>query len=141
MSKRICPIHGFWEKTDTQRRCPLCSAQAAKRYNALQRDKEAEKFYKSAAWKKVRGIHLARQPLCVECGRPAKIVDHIQEIRDGGAKLSDENLQSMCVACHNAKTAEERKKREGASKKNQTARPRIAPSPKFLQTQISGGTL
>lgn len=42
---------------------------------------------------------------------PAVIVDHIIELADGGDRLSDDNTQSLCHACHNKKTARERKKR------------------------------
>jgi len=33
------------------------------------------------------------------------MVDHIREISDGGAQLDSSNLQSLCSACHAAKTA------------------------------------
>ncbi|MBT3205587.1 MAG: hypothetical protein HOB14_00275 [Gammaproteobacteria bacterium] len=35
-------------------------------------------------------------------------VDHIIEIKDGGSQLDERNLQSLCHACHNAKTSCER---------------------------------
>ncbi|HEH4047605.1 TPA: HNH endonuclease, partial [Campylobacter jejuni] len=38
-----------------------------------------------------------------------KIVDHIIPIKQGGKKLSEENLQSLCLACHNEKTKNELK--------------------------------
>lgn len=67
-------------------------------------------------WERVRAMHLAAEPLCRLCaarGRvtPAVLVDHIVPIRDGGAVLDDRNLQSLCRRCHDAKTAEDMRKR------------------------------
>ena len=66
-----------------------------------------------ARWERLRSMHLAGEPLCRMCGRPAVLVDHITPIRDGGAILDDDNLQSLCRACHDAKTAEDVRKRAG----------------------------
>ena len=71
-------------------------------------------FYRSTAWRKLRAVKLAQQPLCEEClkqGRhtPAQMVDHIRPINKGGAALDLSNLQSLCHACHNSKSARERK--------------------------------
>ena len=69
-----------------------------------------------ARWERVRRMHLAAEPLCRMCheaGRvtPAVLVDHITPIRDGGAILDDSNLQSLCRACHDTKTAEDVRRR------------------------------
>lgn len=42
---------------------------------------------------------------------PATVVDHIIEISDGGKADDINNLQSLCRACHNRKTAKEAVKR------------------------------
>jgi 5-methylcytosine-specific restriction endonuclease McrA len=42
----------------------------------------------------------------------ASLVDHITEIKDGGAALDIANLQSVCQSCHNKKTAAQRAKRK-----------------------------
>lgn len=68
------------------------------------------KFYNSGAWRKTRKAFLLQYPLCKFCqdnGRTtaAKVVDHILEINQGGAKLDWENLQPLCHPCHNSKTA------------------------------------
>jgi 5-methylcytosine-specific restriction protein A len=52
------------------------------------------------------------QPLCVLClGREryvqATVVDHVLPIKDGGERFESCNLQSLCVSCHNRKTAHE----------------------------------
>ncbi len=111
MSKRLCPIHGVWEKTGTAKRCPQCSKQSQKNYDDFRRDKTLTKFYASPEWRKLRKLQLTQDPLCVICGRPATVADHIQEIKDGGCKLCIENLQSLCNGCHTSKTAKAKKKR------------------------------
>ena len=75
------------------------------------------KFYGSNQWKKIRAMHIAEHPLCEECLKhgflvPARIVDHIHEIKDGGSMTDFDNLQSLCQACHSKKTQEEKEKRE-----------------------------
>ncbi len=109
--KRICPIHGVWEKNSPRGRCPKCSKQTQKDYDTNKRDKGLTKFYASGQWRKLRALKLKRNPLCVKCGRPATVADHIIEIKDGGCKLCIDNLQSMCNGCHTSKTAAEKKKR------------------------------
>jgi 5-methylcytosine-specific restriction protein A len=65
-------------------------------------------------WEKVRRMHLANEPLCRMCGRLADLVDHIQPIRDGGERLDDANLQSLCRSCHDRKTGDDvRRRRAG----------------------------
>lgn len=139
--KRICPVHGIYEKHSKQDRCPKCAKQSQKLYDKSERDKENMKFYQSAAWKKVRKIQLTQHPLCIVCKKPATIVDHIIEIRDGGSKLSLSNLQSMCVSCHNAKTAAAKIQRGGQVKSLQTDSPYTDAPPKISQSPFSRGTL
>ena len=141
MSKRICPVHGIWEKKSSKDRCPKCKKMSTHIYDKSYRNKEADKFYHSREWRRVRGLKLSRDPLCVMCGRPAKIVDHIKEISDGGCKLCLDNLQSMCVSCHNSKTADERSTRGGEVKSLHTDDGNTEPPSKFSQKQFSGGTL
>jgi len=111
MSKRICPVHGVYEANTNG--CPSCKRQSSKHYDKTIRNTEVSKFYQSAAWKIARAMHLRAEPLCVVCMDPAQIVDHIVEIKDGGCRLCDDNLQSMCLACHNAKTKRAAREREG----------------------------
>ena len=107
MSKRICPIHGLFDKTEQQPRCPKCKTIRDKIYDKKERNQESNKFYHSVEWKKVRTIVLNSNPFCVECGKPADTVDHKIAIKNGGAKLDLENLQSMCKSCHNIKENQE----------------------------------
>jgi 5-methylcytosine-specific restriction enzyme A len=94
---------------------PKVSATYNKQYNKSYRNQEAQKFYESKEWKAVRQVVLERSPFCVECNRPAVIVDHIKEIRDGGAPLDLANLQPLCRACHNSKTVKEKNTRNSTS--------------------------
>lgn len=95
------------------RACPAClSAKAAKLnkdYDTFKRDKERAAFYHSKEWKALRNSFLNKHPFCKECGKFAKIIDHIVPISQGGAKLDPLNLQALCHACHNTKTARENK--------------------------------
>lgn len=70
---------------------------------------ERNRFYQRVAWKRIRKAQLDREPLCRGCKEknklePASIVDHIKPIALGGDALSLDNLQSLCVSCHNRKT-------------------------------------
>lgn len=88
--------------------------EVARRYDGKRTE---AKFYHSARWKGLRDWFLTQHPLCEVCLRegrvePAKIVDHIVEIKDGGARYDTDNLQALCDACHNKKTSAARKSRE-----------------------------
>lgn len=67
-----------------------------------------DRFYSGATWQKLRGMHIRNNPLCVHCGAVARVVDHIQPRRNGGADLDIDNLQSLCLSCHAIKTKNER---------------------------------
>ena len=52
--------------------------------------------------------HRRQHPLCVRCGRPAQVVDHIVPHRGREQLFWDEsNWQALCKACHDRKTGEE----------------------------------
>ena len=95
-----------------QQYCREHQLQQYKEYNKYNRDKEAQKFYDSKAWRSTRMQQLRYKPLCEECLRngiytPATLVDHIIPIKDGGAKLDFDNLQSLCQVCHEKKSIQE----------------------------------
>lgn len=74
-------------------------------------DKEVG-FYQSSNWRRLRANFLRLNPLCKACADrgqtiAAVVVDHITPIKEGGARLDKCNLQSLCVSCHNRKTARE----------------------------------
>lgn len=63
-------------------------------------------------WELFAKSYLERNPLCVDCQRrgqltPAAQVDHINPLRQGGAKFDEANLQALCGTCHSSKTARE----------------------------------
>lgn len=64
--------------------------------------------YHSTKWRTIRANQLKKQPLCKLCNdkgiiTSATIADHIKAVRLGGEFWSSDNLQSLCVRCHNAK--------------------------------------
>lgn len=72
----------------------------------------AKKLYNSVAWKNCRASYIAKVfGLCEgkDCGKPGYIVDHIIEltpenINDVDITLNHNNLQYLCLECHNTKT-------------------------------------
>ena len=81
---------------------------------------------------------LRRQPLCADClarGRTeaAAEVDHVLPLRLGGAAWSADNLQSLCVECHRAKTARENSVRQGSRRRGCDIEGRPLP------LEVSGG--
>lgn len=79
--------------------------------------KSVDPFYVSVRWRRFRDWYLGKHPLCEQCkseGRlvRADMVDHVIELKDGGAPLSEDNAQSLCFHCHNVKTADVRDKRK-----------------------------
>ena len=77
------------------------------------RDKAVARWYNTIAWKRLRNRHISKQPLCQSCKRKGQVkaggvVDHIRPIRLGGAMYDEGNLQTLCVPCHNSKSARER---------------------------------
>jgi 5-methylcytosine-specific restriction enzyme A len=78
--------------------------------------KETDPFYLSPVWRRFRAWYLSNHPLCEQCEKeerltPADMVDHIIEIKDGGALTSEDNAMSMCWKCHGVKTANETNRR------------------------------
>ena len=81
------------------------------------RTMEATFDYKSAKWKRVRAAALRRDKYqCVECrkyGRitPALHVHHIRHVEDDPSGWYDlDNLESLCLACHNKEHPEKGRK-------------------------------
>ncbi|MBK1678641.1 HNH endonuclease [Rhodospirillum rubrum] len=70
----------------------------------------AKKFYNSKAWKECRASYIPKVfGLCEHCSRPGYILDHIKEltpenINDPRITLNHNNLQFLCLECHNTKT-------------------------------------
>jgi len=78
--------------------------------------KVAEPFYSSAAWIELRNrVRREAGGRCQVqgCGRAERrmFVDHIVELKDGGAPLDRSNVWLLCASHHTAKTASERARR------------------------------
>jgi 5-methylcytosine-specific restriction endonuclease McrA len=78
--------------------------------------KVADSFYSSPAWIALRDrVRREAGGRCQVpgCGRIERgmIVDHIVELKDGGAPLDRSNVWLMCRSHHNRKTVTERAKR------------------------------
>ena len=101
--------------------CDTHRPTAHRDYGRARRGFDSERgFYQSAQWRAVRFAFLRAHPLCVRCqarGRlvPAVVADHVQPLKDGGARLEWHNLQALCVPCHNGKTASETAQRHRRS--------------------------
>lgn len=78
-------------------------------YDETQRDPVAKKFYNSAAWRKLRKLKLAQNPVCEQCQRRlAREVDHVKpRAQHPELALDITNLQSLCTPCHSRKTIRE----------------------------------
>jgi len=90
--------------------------------------KKVDPFYKSKEWRKCREVILRRDKyLCQPCLRKEKletanIVHHIKPREDyPELALDEENLESVCAACHNKEHPE-----KGRSKKQEPQRKRRA---------------
>lgn len=75
--------------------------------------KQADKFYLSPEWRALVGrLRRERGAWCERCGSTHRLIgDHKVELRDGGAPLDPANVELLCQACHNRKTAEARARR------------------------------
>lgn len=77
-----------------------------------QHTEAAKKFYRSTAWRKCRKSYIATVPdkMCEHCHEQlGYIVDHIKEINiknihNPDVTLNHDNLQFLCLECHNTKT-------------------------------------
>jgi len=86
---------------------------------------EIDKLYKTSRWQKLRRYVISRDyGMCQECKRRGimtrgNIVHHIIEAREDITKFWDSNnLETICVECHNREHPE----RSGGQKKVKTKR-------------------
>lgn len=75
--------------------------------------KIADSFYLSPEWRGlVAQIKRERGAWCQRCGSNHRLIgDHIVERRDGGADLDPMNIELLCHACHQRKTAQAQARR------------------------------
>jgi len=105
-----CRQPGCAEVVSTPGFCSAHRAQQHRDYGRARAGFDAELgFYSSVQWRTARAAFLKRNPLCVTCQAfdqlvTATVVDHVQPIKSGGARFDLDNLQALCVPCHNRKT-------------------------------------
>jgi 5-methylcytosine-specific restriction protein A len=107
-SKRPCSKPGCPNLT-TERFCVEHKKAESKRYDN-ERGTSTQRGY-SYRWQKYRRHFLSKYPLCKHCeteGRvtPATDVDHIKAVSGPNDSLfwAPDNHESLCHACHSAKT-------------------------------------
>lgn len=98
---RPCRQPGCGELLDGSTPSPYCPLHSPEREYRRRGNRSA---YQTKRWRLVRKRKLAKDPLCVECGKLATEVDHIVPVEDGGSMWSEDNHQSMCQSCHGRKT-------------------------------------
>lgn len=82
-----------------------------KAYERQPERSEDRKYYQGKTWRQVRAQKLDLNPCCEECERLgiatlAAQVHHVQERKDfPDLALDLDNLESLCLPCHNAKRA------------------------------------
>lgn len=74
-------------------------------------------IYDTQRWKRLSKKKRTVTPFCEMCDAEgvttvADVVDHIQEIEDGGDPYKWDNLMSLCHHHHNGKTAKVKRERE-----------------------------
>jgi len=122
MVKKKCSKTSCREYIDySEQYCDKHKGNTNKVYNRTIRysadNRQFTEFYNSSKWRKLSKRKRLSNPCCEKCleqGRiiPVDVVDHIIELKDDWEKRLDwSNLQSLCHACHNFKTAMEKNKR------------------------------
>lgn len=65
-------------------------------------------FYNSKEWRRVSTAYMSSKLyICERCGRPAQICHHktwlnAQNVHDPTIALNPDNLEAVCIECHNA---------------------------------------
>lgn len=82
---------------------------AARAYRGQEARQLGNRFYASAAWRKLRAAFLAEHPLCADCERRGRTTAaaHVHHVKPRKERpdlaLDSDNLESLCQPCHNAK--------------------------------------
>lgn len=70
-------------------------------------------LYRTERWRKLSKELRGRHRACQVCGAQGHlIVDHLRELKDGGAPFDLANLIVVCAKCHGTKTYRARIRRE-----------------------------
>ncbi|MBT0725145.1 HNH endonuclease [Rosenbergiella sp. S61] len=110
---RACRKRGC--RGTTTDRSGYCSEHIGESWSQHQRGQSRHQRGYGSSWTRLRAETLKRDRyICQQCLRdghpsPASTVDHIKAKAHGGTDHPD-NLESLCVPCHKAKTSRERMK-------------------------------
>ena len=89
------------------KRAPGVDTAPRKAYERKGWRQEDKAFYKSKAWRALRALVLAEQPLCADCLKrkvltPSEHVHHKVDRKDAPELALDrDNLEGLCQPCHN----------------------------------------
>lgn len=101
-----CSVCGPVVKAEREARRSEQMKAINKRYNKS-RDPKYLRFYNSSEWRILSRKRLQDDGYkCVKCGKIASEVDHIKAIQSPEGwelRLDYDNLQSLCLDCHNDK--------------------------------------
>lgn len=101
-----CPVCAPIVEEEREARRREYSKESNRRYNKG-RDPKYGRFYNSADWRILSRTRLQDDGYkCVKCGKIASEVDHIKPIQTPEGwdhRLDYDNLQSLCLDCHNKK--------------------------------------
>jgi 5-methylcytosine-specific restriction protein A len=97
-----CPVGGCDGLARKPGRCEKHSKQQDKQHRE---DRHDDKRYNRARWINLRNAYKTSNPLCENCiiggiTKVADVVHHIIPVRDGGDWYRQDNLMSLCNACH-----------------------------------------
>jgi 5-methylcytosine-specific restriction endonuclease McrA len=86
--------------------------QQRKRYDQLRDTQDWRRWYKTAAWQRIRSSQLALEPLCRLCrskGKltPATVCDHVERHNGNPDKFWRGKMQSLCTPCHSGEKQRE----------------------------------
>jgi 5-methylcytosine-specific restriction protein A len=115
MPSRLCSTAGCPNPPTGKGRCDECR-KPIERERSRARREATKGVYKTKMWLRRRLQVLSRDPICADgrvCGgnRLSTEVDHIIPLELGGAPYAMDNLQGICLDCHQVKTAQENSQR------------------------------
>jgi 5-methylcytosine-specific restriction endonuclease McrA len=119
MPHKLCSTAGCPNPPTARGRCDF-HRKAIERERSARRREATKGVYKTRMWARRRLQVLSRDPICADgrvCGhnRLSTEVDHIVPLDQGGERYAMSNLRGTCSDCHQAKTAEENRRRRGIS--------------------------
>ena len=111
-SKRICARGGCHKVVEGEPRyCKEHDQYESGNFRGTHRDSKTRSFYNSKAWRSLTKAFLSENPFCIECKKKKRLElskhsDHIKSIKTHwDLRLEWNNLQALCIKCHNTKTA------------------------------------